>query len=302
MAKWISIDEEQGQIISFDDNSFPFGIYMDMYQKMDGNALPFHWHNLIEFGLVLAGQIEMHIDDEIIILDMGECFFINSNTLHSSKQISTSEDAIVCIVCFNSSLLAENKNGSINKKYFQPMRESSVNGFKISQASIEGKKIHDILCDFSKIEEKSFGYELKIISMVSELWLETLKYVNNNADIFSYTKRAGSPQKETIKQLLIYVQENYKNSISIDILSEHAHISRSECFRLFKQYTGKTPIDYINDYRLMRAEYLLKTSTMPILDICLACGFSGQSYFGKIFKNRYHISPLAYRKKNGTVK
>lgn len=81
MAKWISIDENRGQIICFDDASFPFGIYMDLYSKMDDNALPCHWHSVIEYALVLTGQIEMRIDSEAMLLNPGDCLFINSNTL-----------------------------------------------------------------------------------------------------------------------------------------------------------------------------------------------------------------------------
>lgn len=51
MAKWISIDENQGRIVCFDNSSFPFGVYMDIYSKTDDNALPCHWHTLSSTGI-----------------------------------------------------------------------------------------------------------------------------------------------------------------------------------------------------------------------------------------------------------
>lgn len=296
MAKWINVDENQGQIIFFDDSSFPFGVYMDIYSKMDANALPCHWHNVIEYGLVLSGQIAMRIDDETVILDTDDCVFINSNTLHSSKQISTSEDAVVCTVSFSPNILTENKQGTVYKRYFQPVYGKMVNGFKIDRKSHIGCRIYDMLCSFTQLNKDSFGYELTVISMISDIWLETLKYINDNVPVYDCKKRISSNQKDTIKLLLVYIQENYNKNISIDTLSNYSHISRSECFRCFKQYTGRTPFDYINDYRLQRAEFLLRTTALSILDICLSCGFSSQSYFGKLFKQKYSVPPSKYRK------
>lgn len=296
VANWISVHEGQGQIICFDDSSFPFGIYVDIYNKMDNQALPCHWHNIIEYGLVLSGQVEMRIDDETVILDKGDCVFINANTLHSSKQISVSEDAVMCIVCFSPDILTENKRGSVYKKYFQPVYGKKVNGFKINRESQTGRRIYDMLCSFVNMNNASFGYELTVISRIGDLWLETLKYISDHMTAYDSKKKISSNQKGTIKLLLVYIQENYNRNITIDTLSDCAHISRSECFRCFKQYTGKTPFDYINDYRLQRAEHLLRTTTLSILDICLSCGFSGQSYFGKLFKQKYGVSPSEYRK------
>jgi AraC-like DNA-binding protein len=76
----------------------------------------------------------------------------------------------------------------------------------------------------------------------------------------------------------------------------YAHIRQRECYRCFKYYTGKSPQEYIKDYRLSKAEHLLRTTDLSLIDIVLSCGFSGQSYFGEVFKQQYGVSPARFRK------
>ena len=296
MANWINVDGALHQISYWDDTTFSFGIYMDEYEKMEERILPLHWHKSLEYDLVLSGRVEMWIDNQPIELGVGDSAFINSNTLHSGRQISASENAVVCAVCFSPDILAWNVQDTVYQKYFSPVLGKSPCGFKIDRSSPEGGVIHDILRRLSAQSSDAFGYELSVISKISELWLHTLLYIKGNgADLQSQI--ISPPRSEAImKALLTYVHENYMKTISVDLLASFAHISRSECFRCFKELTGKTPLEYVNDYRLSQAEHLLRTTSLSILDICLSCGFSGQSYFGELFKSRYGISPSKYRK------
>ena len=59
----------------------------------------------------------------------------------------------------------------------------------------------------------------------------------------------------------------------------------------FKQNIGTGFIDYLNDYRLTMADRLLKTSDSPVLEIAVQCGFDNLSYFNRIFKKKYGVSP-----------
>lgn len=298
MSQWINVDQSQMQIGFVDDTTFPFEVYLDEYNKMDNHTMPLHWHKLMEYELVLSGTVEMRIDDEIIVLDSGDCAFINSNTLHSGTQVSASEDAVVYAVCFAPDILTGSIHSTLYKKYFKSIYGKNVYGFKIDRKSSTGSNIHDILCLLSEIEKDSFGYELAVISKVSELWLNTMKYINENKLESAEIIETHSHQNDVIRKLLVYVQENYDKNITVEILSSHAHISAHECRRYFKQYTEKTPLEYVNDYRLSQAEHLLRTTNLSIIDICLSCGFSGQSYFGEMFKQRYGVSPAKYRKNN----
>ena len=143
------------------------------------------------------------------------------------------------------------------------------------------------------IPKSVFGYELRMLSMISEVWLLLNEYLSQSCPTW---QAKLVRQTACMKEMLAHIHNAYKSSIKIDELASHAGISRAECFRCFKRYTGKTPIEYLNDYRLSQAANMLITTELSAVEIGLACGFESQSYFGKLFKENYGVTPLRFQK------
>ena len=61
---------------------------------------------------------------------------------------------------------------------------------------------------------------------------------------------------------------------------------------------NQTPLEYVMEYRLNTAKQLLDDTKMSITDISYHCGFSSNAYFGKIFREKYGMTPLQYRNRN----
>lgn len=66
--------------------------------------------------------------------------------------------------------------------------------------------------------------------------------------------------------------------------------------RFFKKALGKSPVSYINEYRIKQAIILLQTTDLPVMDICLDCGFHNLGNFLREFKKDTGFTPLQYRK------
>ena len=66
--------------------------------------------------------------------------------------------------------------------------------------------------------------------------------------------------------------------------------------KLFRQYTGKTLVEYINDFRMEKAKYFLTHSDAPVTEIAMQVGFNSTSYFIKKFQQSNKVSPHKYRK------
>nr|WP_223919452.1 helix-turn-helix transcriptional regulator [Clostridium sporogenes] len=73
-----------------------------------------------------------------------------------------------------------------------------------------------------------------------------------------------------------------------------AHISTYYFCRTFKQMTGKTTTEYINEVRLKRSIKLLKDGNMNITEISINCGFNDVNYFSRLFKKSYGVSPTKF--------
>ncbi|MBE6636526.1 MAG: helix-turn-helix domain-containing protein [Ruminococcaceae bacterium] len=95
---------------------------------------------------------------------------------------------------------------------------------------------------------------------------------------------------------LNYIQYNYFNEITVASIADMLAINRSYFFRIFKAETGLSPIEYLNNYRIMKAKQLLLESTMPVSQIAIASGFTTPSAFYRMFNLKFGMSPSQYRK------
>lgn len=105
------------------------------------------------------------------------------------------------------------------------------------------------------------------------------------------------PEKR-VQVLLDYIHTHYKDKITIEELAKTASISKTEVLRCFKAIMGRSPISYLNSYRLQRAAHMLINTEKSIQEIAEGCGFDDNSYFSKLFKKKYHVTPHDYRLQN----
>ena len=88
---------------------------------------------------------------------------------------------------------------------------------------------------------------------------------------------------------------DYQGEISLDDIANSIAVSASTCTRLFKEYTNKTPIVFLNNYRLEKSAQLLRNTDDSIMNISFDCGFLQQSYFNRVFLREYGVTPKQYR-------
>ena len=100
----------------------------------------------------------------------------------------------------------------------------------------------------------------------------------------------------SVKIVLDYINEHYREDLTVKELAELSNYSEYYFMKLFKQYTGKTVASYLNDFRLEKAKALLLHTDSSITDIALDVGFNNTSYFIKKFQQANQLSPHKYRK------
>jgi len=101
---------------------------------------------------------------------------------------------------------------------------------------------------------------------------------------------------ETAMQLTEYIENNLGKKLSISNLSSQSGLNANKLQILFKHLFDKTVNNYITDRRLSKAAELLKKSDLNISEIAGRVGFDNNSYFSKIFKDRYSLSPSVFRR------
>ena len=101
---------------------------------------------------------------------------------------------------------------------------------------------------------------------------------------------------ELVQQIREYLLNHYAENISLDTLSQQFSVSKYHLQRLFKKYTGQSPLEFLSVVRMTRAKELLRTTDMPVGDIAYAVGLENASYFVSKFRSLEDITPHRYRK------
>lgn len=115
----------------------------------------------------------------------------------------------------------------------------------------------------------------------------------------SYKAHRGArttPTPHYIEEIMAFLDEKYEEPFDADALANMAHLSRSQFFTAFKQYTGFSPLQYLLRTRVQHAQEYLATTDMNVTEIAFAVGFEDSNYFSRQFKRFTKISPSAYRR------
>ncbi|WP_298482892.1 AraC family transcriptional regulator [uncultured Ruminococcus sp.] len=101
-----------------------------------------------------------------------------------------------------------------------------------------------------------------------------------------------------LHEALMYIEHNFQNDISVEDIAAVCGLNRSYFGKIFKEAIGKTPQEFLLQYRMVKATELLKLTQLSIGDISSAVGYANQLHFSRAFKKIYGVSPREWRNKN----
>ncbi len=141
----------------------------------------------------------------------------------------------------------------------------------------------------SLAEEKPCGYEAQLSLELTGILTALLL-----ADPISAGK--ASDADNIASQICSFLDAHYRDSLSLDDLARHFHLSKYHLSREFKRCTCTSPYEYLLICRINHAKEHLRTSHLSVQEIAAVCGFGQTSHFIELFKKYEGITPLAYRK------
>jgi AraC family transcriptional regulator of arabinose operon len=107
------------------------------------------------------------------------------------------------------------------------------------------------------------------------------------------------PYLERLSPVLNYIQENLMHPLSREELANQVFLSPSRFYALFKEAFGISPTDYIQGARMQQAQRLLLNAGLSVHDVAESCGYPNAFHFSRLFKKRFGMSPLQYRRSIG---
>lgn len=286
---------EKEAVMRADAGEFPLAVKLrDLADG--GNAPEWRWGPELEFAVVLEGRAEFLVGELSAEIREGEGIFVNANSMRAERRAGDGA-SIVATISFPPGLIADGEGGLVYEKYVAPILSESAPRFVLLSAE-EGRS-RDILAAAAELirayREAEWGYEFKCGNLASEM-CRLLSLVLRIRSGESARRPSGGPAEKRMKEMLSFIHERYREDITVEDVAKAANVGKSECFRRFREVVGKSPVAYANEYRLKKSAELLRGSDMSVTEICISCGFSHISYFGKLFRRYYGVSPMRYRK------
>ncbi|MGQ7854484.1 helix-turn-helix domain-containing protein [Pedobacter sp. WC2501] len=118
-------------------------------------------------------------------------------------------------------------------------------------------------------------------------------------EIFLKDKLTVKPS--AVMDAIGYIQINLKTNLKVSQLADRANLNTDYFSRLFHRYTGQSPVNYILQKRIERAQYLIITTKKQQDEIAELTGFENVHYFSRVFKKLTNLTPGAYRAQNKTL-
>ena len=141
----------------------------------------------------------------------------------------------------------------------------------------------------AEVQNKDIGYELAASSLLMTLMSAVSRRIG--ADSQEKVNRIRNEIFKTVK----YINDNYSRKISVKELARMAYFCRDRYARLFKEFMGVPPQQYMIRLRIQKACELMKRTSLNIAQISLMVGFNDQLYFSRVFKKYEEMTPSDYR-------
>lgn len=256
------------------------------YYRVDENhpryVMPLHWHGEFELIRVVSGRLTVYLDNLPYELGAGDILAVNCKVLHRGEPAKAKYECVV----FDPKMLRKSGGDPLGD-YLLPL----ISGEKVINCHYnrEQDEIYRAVCElFGVLRENNSFYELHVYSLLFKILALFYEYGQ-----ISEVGKAQSVSNKAVQRLVEWIDEHFSEDITLKRLSEIAHMNEKYLCRVFRSYTGRTPIEYINHIRIEKsAEALLRGKT--VTEAAFEHGFNELSYFSKIFRRYMGCSPRTY--------
>ncbi|MGX7024105.1 helix-turn-helix transcriptional regulator [Vagococcus hydrophili] len=273
--------------------SFPFCTF-----ENEGEIIvPPHWHKEIEIIYVTKGSVNIGYNDQIIQVHEGEIFVFGSGESH---YFVASPGSIRRVFQFDLSLfrdsLFKDKSHKELAKLFAEAENHSVHWPNEVKEKVL-VCLHDLI---KEMHELKIGYEHAMISDLLRLMTIYYRDMPIKPEIYRKANFVDATNNhetlERLNEIFIYIENHYDELITLDEMAEVVGFSPYYFARFFKKNTGQTFMQFLTDYRINQAKYILSHEKIPMIEVAEKSGFNSVKTFHHVFKEQVGMSPLKFHK------
>lgn len=272
--------------------AFPYNTYLCSI-PLDFSSVPVHWHEEMEFIVVKKGRGLVTLDRESRLLEAGQALIVLPGQLHGIRQYQQERMEYENII-FRLEMLLPKEGDVCGPKFLEPYRDGKL----LYPAWIDGSALYheEMLECIRKMDELSEqrprGYPLAVKGWLFQFFFLLFSQVEP-----TLAEEGREKSLDKMKRILRRIEVDYGKPLSIKEMAEFSGFSESHFMKFFKNHMGVPFVSYLNDYRLTLAARALAEGQEDVLTVAMDVGFSNVSYFNRLFKKKFRMTPLEYRKR-----
>ncbi len=296
IKKQIYTDKKDFTIVS--EKMLAGGRLMDIRTHTRFVEFPKHKHDYIEIIYMCSGKTAHQINDNTrIVLEQGDLLFLNQHAFHAIEPAGENDIAINFMILpefFDVAFsMLEGENELRNFIIGSLMRDTGKADylhFKVADVLPVQNLVENMV--WSLLKQQGHGRNINQTTM-GLLFLHLMNYTEK-------IEQHSEEQKGSMMVMtaLRCIEDKYRCA-SLTELAGELHISVYQLSRLIKQNTGYTFKELLQRKRLNKAAQLLADTELSVSDIISCVGYDNASYFFRIFKEKYGVSPKEYRRHTG---
>ena len=247
--------------------------------------MPMHWHREVELIFIDEGRLELYIDNRSVTAEAGDLVLLGEGVLHGGEP----DNCVYACAVFDGALLMHQ---DACKRALRPVMNHCL---FLKAGDIAGDPL---LSATSKALRRALndgvsGNEPAVLGALYSMF-GALAQRRQLAALDVATPQIRQ-KAEQLKPALEYIETHYGQQITLDTLARLTGLSPKYFCRFFHTIVHRSPIDYVNYYRVECASHFLTVTDMTVAEIAQRCGYNDSSFFIKQFRKYKGTTPKQYR-------
>ncbi|MBI4978805.1 MAG: AraC family transcriptional regulator [Spirochaetes bacterium] len=259
---------------------FPFIIFS---YDIPGTLKDLHLHDCMEIGLVESGTGEFHVDRKVFGFTKGDMVLINRHESHRAKSTGTAKARAVFIYV-SDTFLADLISLTGNIGYYRLVTLGGSQFTNLFRDDVIGARIIEV---FRENERQASQWKPRIRAVMADVMVLLVRRFEKQFDV------GATPDAfaESLLSVYDYINRHFEKKMAVRDLADITRMSESHFRKRFREYTGKSPLDYIAERRLKNAYILITEKNMSANEAAHLSGFSNYATFLANYKREYGTLP-----------
>ena len=255
------------------------------------NKIPTHWHDFFEMACIVSGAGTHVVNGQPFRIKPGMVFLLTTADFH---ELLADEGETV-----------ELYNFIFDDSFIRPAIQEAIYGqSRLFLHTFEGEPARRMEEEFARIWEESqhmrFGNDIVVQGCLERIVIQLVRQLESDrADEREQERIRKDSMHPSIHKALLFIQHRFREPITLAVAADYAGLSPNYFSECFRKQVGLSFQDYLNDKRLQFASALLRSSDLPVTEVCYAAGYNTILHFDRLFKRKFGSSPREYRKLRG---